>query len=124
MSTDAADARPAYQRVADELRHAIASAKYAPGDQLPTLAELAEQHGIAVMTVRESIKILVTEGLVVSRQGKGVFVLRTPTAEESPATGAEILTTLHNLEKTVQHLADRLSAVEAQLDASPPRPAE
>jgi len=124
MSTDAADARPAYQRVADELRHAIASGKYAPGDQLPTLAELAEQHGIAVMTVRESIKILVTEGLVVSRQGKGVFVLRTPTAEESPATGAEILTTLHNLEKTVQHLADRLSAVEAQLDASPPRPAE
>jgi DNA-binding GntR family transcriptional regulator len=124
MSTDAADARPAYQRVADELRQAIASGKYAPGDQLPTLAELAEQHGIAVMTVRESIKLLVAEGLVVSRQGKGVFVLRTPTAEESPASGAEVLTMLHQLEKTVERLADRLTAVEAQLDGSQPRQAE
>ena len=124
MSTDAADARPAYQRVADELRHAIASGKYAPGDQLPTLGELAEQHGIAVMTVRESIKLLVAESLVVSRQGKGVFVLRTPTAEESPVSGAEVLTMLHHLEKTVERLADRLTAVEAQLDGSPPRQAE
>jgi len=90
----------------------------------PPLSELAEQHGIAVMTARKSIKLLVAEGLVVSRQGKGVFVPRTPTAEESPASGAEVLTMLHQLEKTVERLADRLTAVEAQLDGSQPRQAE
>ena len=124
MSPDAADARPAYQRVADELRHAIASGKYAPGDQLPTLGELAEQHGIAVMTVRESIKLLVADGLVVSRQGKGVFVLRAPSDEEAPVSGAEVLTLLRHLEQTVDQLSDRLSAVEAQLDDAQPRQAE
>ncbi|GAA1332396.1 hypothetical protein GCM10009660_06830 [Catellatospora bangladeshensis] len=78
--------------------------------------ELAESHGIAVMTVRESIKLLAKEGLVVARQGKGVFVLRKPEAGEVPASGSQVITMLHQLERTVDHLSDRLTAVERRLD--------
>ncbi|ACU40159.1 GntR family transcriptional regulator [Actinosynnema mirum] len=116
MSTEAADSRPAYLRLADDLRRAIAAGDYKPGDQLPTMGELAKRAGIAVMTVREAIKMLTTEGLVISRQGKGVFVLRTPSAEEAPPAAADVLTTLHRLERAVDQIADRLAAVEERLD--------
>ncbi|RKT53064.1 winged helix-turn-helix domain-containing protein [Saccharothrix australiensis] len=116
METEAADGRPAYQQLADALRRAIAAGTYAPGDQLPTMSELAEKHGIAVMTVRESIKMLASEGLVIARQGKGVFVLRTPTPDQAPVSGAQVVTMLHQLERVVDQLSDRLAAVERRLD--------
>lgn len=126
MSADAADGRPAYQRLADELRKAIAAGVYRPGDQLPTMGELAESHGIAVMTVREAIKTLVGEQLVVTRQGKGVFVLRVPEPSELQVSGADVIMALRQLEGVVDQLAERLAAVEERLDHpgdAPPRPA-
>lgn len=123
MSTEAADGRPAYQRLADRLRQAIASGHYSVGDQLPTMGELAEREAISVMTVREAIKVLTSEGLVIPRQGKGVFVLRAPSSGDlSPVNDADVLTTLHRLEQAVDHLFDRLAAVEERLDqASAPQ---
>jgi DNA-binding transcriptional regulator YhcF (GntR family) len=71
------DPRPAYEQLADELRQAITTGEYEPGDRLPSTRELSESHGIAPMTVRNALKVLEDEQLVVARQGRGVFV-RTP----------------------------------------------
>ena len=111
MEMDPADPRPAYQRVADDLRHAIASGTYQPGDQLPTLAELTTRYSIAVMTARDAIRQLTAEGLVVSRQGKGAYVLRQPSAEES-ITLPELLDLLHQVSRSVDDLTDRMAVVE------------
>ncbi|MGH3549275.1 MAG: GntR family transcriptional regulator [Pseudonocardiaceae bacterium] len=111
---DQPDRRPAYQRVADDLRQAIAAGTYQPGDQLPTLAELTTRYTIAVMTARDAIRHLATEGLVVSRQGKGAYVLRQPTANES-ITVAELLDLLHQVSRSVDDLTDRMAAVEQTL---------
>lgn len=74
MSLDPDDPRPPYQQVANALRAAILTRKFQPGDKLPSGPQLATSYGVARMTVQQAIRILRDEGLIVSRQGSGVFV--------------------------------------------------
>ncbi len=74
MELDPDDSRAPYLQVAGLLRAAILTGRYAPGDKLPSGPELATQLGVARMTVQQAIRLLRSEGLVVSRQGSGVFV--------------------------------------------------
>lgn len=71
---DPDDPRPPYQQVANSVRAAILTRKFQPGEKLPSQAELATRYGVARMTVQQSLRILRDEGLIVSRQGSGVFV--------------------------------------------------
>ncbi len=45
-----------------------------PGDRLPTELELAEEFGVSRSTLREAMKFLRAENVVVIRQGSGTFV--------------------------------------------------
>lgn len=74
MALDSDDPRPPYQQVANALRAAILTRKFAPGDKLPSGPQLAERYGVARMTVQQAVRVLRDEGLIVSRQGSGVFV--------------------------------------------------
>lgn len=74
MTLDPDDPRPPYQQVANALRAAILTRKFAPGEKLPSQGELSTRYGVARMTVQQSLRILRDEGLIVSRQGSGVFV--------------------------------------------------
>lgn len=74
MSLDIDDPRPPYQQVAASLRAAILTRKVAPGDRLPSQAELSKRYGVARMTIQQALRILKDEGLVASRQGSGMFV--------------------------------------------------
>lgn len=74
VTLDPDDPRPPYQQVANALRAAILTRKFTPGDKLPSQGELAATYGVARMTVQQSLRILRDEGLIVSRQGSGVYV--------------------------------------------------
>jgi DNA-binding transcriptional regulator YhcF (GntR family) len=74
MALDPDDPRPPYQQVANALRAAILTRKLAPGEKLPSGSELASRYGVARMTIQQAIRVLRDEGLIVSRQGSGVFV--------------------------------------------------
>lgn len=74
MTLDPDDPRPPYQQVANALRAAILTRKFAPGDKLPSGSELAQRYGVARMTVQQAVRLLREEGLVVSRQGSGIYV--------------------------------------------------
>ncbi|MGO9298125.1 MAG: GntR family transcriptional regulator [Streptosporangiaceae bacterium] len=63
-----------HQQVANALRAAIPTRKLSPGEKLPSGNELAKRYGVARMTVQQAIRLLRDEGLIVSRQGSGVFV--------------------------------------------------
>lgn len=52
----------------------IGSGALAPGDRLPTEQQLAQAHGVSRTVVREAVHQLRSRGLLVSRQGSGVFV--------------------------------------------------
>lgn len=69
---------PAYRQMADRLRERIASGELAPGDRVPSEAELMETYSAARATVRQAIGVLRTEGLVVAEQGRGAFVRSRP----------------------------------------------
>lgn len=68
------DPRPASQQIANVLRAAILTRRFAPGQRLPSQNELADRYGVARETVKSALRILRDERLVVTRQGSGAFV--------------------------------------------------
>jgi GntR family transcriptional regulator len=68
-------AQAKYQQIADRLREQITSGELAPGDQLPSEPDLVRQYDSSRNTVRLAVALLTNQGLVVSRQGLGTFVL-------------------------------------------------
>jgi len=82
--------RDVYERLADELRQAIVSGQYRPGDRLPSTLELMARTGVANLTVRGAYRVLVEEGLVEPVAKRGFYVRRpnVMTWRMSPASGA------------------------------------
>ncbi|MET7768207.1 GntR family transcriptional regulator [Nocardia sp. NPDC005366] len=71
---DPDDPRPASQQIANILRAAILTRKFAPGERIPSGPQLVERFGVAKATAESAIRTLREEGLVVSRAGSGTFV--------------------------------------------------
>lgn len=61
-------------RLAAELRQRIDAGALQPGDRLPTELALAAQYAVSRTVVREAVSRLRSMGLLVARQGSGVFV--------------------------------------------------
>lgn len=62
------------QQLAEDLRERIRAHEWAAGGQLPTESELVVTYGVSRATVRQSIKDLEAQGLVVVRRGRGTFL--------------------------------------------------
>lgn len=58
----------------EELRQAIVTGTYQPGSQLPTEAELVAMLGVSRTVVREALRGLEEDGLIMRRHGVGTFV--------------------------------------------------
>ncbi|MFG3555178.1 winged helix-turn-helix domain-containing protein [Micromonospora sp. NPDC047557] len=67
-------AKPKWAQLADQIREQIASGELAPGDKLPSTAQLRAEHGVSAGVVRQAILVLQTQGLVEGVHGLGVFV--------------------------------------------------
>lgn len=68
-------AHPKYQAIAERLRAQISSGALEPGQRLPSEPDLAAAYDASRNTVRLAIALLINQGLVVSRQGLGTFVV-------------------------------------------------
>lgn len=66
--------RPLWQSIADSVAGEIRDRLLAPGDRLPTEADLARRFGVNRHTVRRAIASLQDYGLVRIEQGRGTFV--------------------------------------------------
>ncbi len=58
-----------YELVANQIQRAVHLGLLVPGDRLPAERALAQQLGVARMTVREAIRILAHEGRITVRRG-------------------------------------------------------
>ena len=67
-----------YKDIVDELRASILDGRLEAGERLPSENELAERYGTSRPTVRRALALLKAEGLVVTEQGRGVFVRPKP----------------------------------------------
>lgn len=99
MGSRIAKAEPLYAQAYDVLKRDVMSGRYSPGERL-TDAQLAEELGVSRTPVREAIRQLVREGLLVSEPNRGVSVFR-PSARDV----AEIYALRASLEGTAAALA-------------------
>jgi len=73
---DAHGRLPRYLQVASILRRRIRDGFWSLGDKIATLEQLEREFGVARVTVRQSIELLQSEGLLRSLQGRGTFVTK------------------------------------------------
>jgi integrase len=73
-------AQSPYEVLAANIRASIVSGALSPGDQLPTLAELAAEHHMAPNTAARAIAMLRDEGLLGVSRGRPAVVLGPPSA--------------------------------------------
>jgi len=68
------DPRPLYQQVKDQLRHRVAIGVLKPGDEIPSIRQLAADIRVSVITIKRAYLELELEGVIQTRQGRGSFV--------------------------------------------------
>lgn len=66
-----------YKQIAEEIKAQIEQGKLTQGQRLPTILLLAQENGVAEMTVRRAIDILKRQKLISAITGQGIFVNRT-----------------------------------------------
>jgi len=71
---DASDSTPLYLQLARQLGEAIRDGRCQPHEALPSERLLSETLGLSRVTTRKAIDQLVTQGLVVRRQGSGNYI--------------------------------------------------
>ena len=95
MSVEEAVRAPAYQMLADDLRAQITSGQLRPGERLPTEPQLCQRSGVSRSTVREALRLLASQHLIVTTRGVtgGSFVAhpRPDQIADSLATGVQLL---------------------------------
>jgi GntR family transcriptional regulator len=71
---DLASPTPAYRQIANAVRAMLVSGAFKPGDQLPTVRELAMDLGVHHNTIAEAYRVLFDEGWLDMRRRHGVTV--------------------------------------------------
>ncbi|MET8340270.1 GntR family transcriptional regulator [Streptosporangium canum] len=67
-----------YRELADILRAGIQQGDYPQGSTLPKQEQIAQEHGINIKTVRQTIRLLEAEGLVTPVRRRGTVVRERP----------------------------------------------
>ncbi|WP_026874750.1 winged helix-turn-helix domain-containing protein [Jiangella gansuensis] len=102
---------PAFRQLAADLRARIAAGELSPGSQLPSMAQLREQHRVSSTVVRDALNELRRDGLIVGRQGKGVFVADDVSGADRRPDDTQVR--LDRLEEAVRTLTERVNDLAA-----------
>src|ERR1700761_783151 len=70
-----------YTDILEKIREDIRTGRYAPGQRLPSEAELVRRYGASRMTVFRAMHELQTMGLIVRRVGSGSFVAQSSSSK-------------------------------------------
>lgn len=84
VSIDPRDATPIYAQLERGLRAAIAAGRLRPGDQLPTVRQLAVELQINANTVARVYGELERADVLETRRGVGSFIAATPSQARPP----------------------------------------
>jgi GntR family transcriptional regulator len=84
ISIDSQDATPIYAQLERALRAAIATGRMQPGDQLPTVRQLAVELRVNANTVARVYAELERAGVIETRRGVGSFISATPAEARPP----------------------------------------
>jgi GntR family transcriptional regulator len=106
---------PFYRQIVDQIRYAIASRQLLPGEQLPTIRDLAVQLEINPNTARKAYSELEILGVLDTQQGTGTFVaerkIEIAEAEKDRMLGQicdELVARGHQYNLTLEQIVDHL----------------
>jgi GntR family transcriptional regulator len=72
---------PIYRQLLEQVRRLVASGRLAPGDELPSVRELAVEHAVNPMTISKAYALLEAEGLLARNRGKPMTVAAQPRSQ-------------------------------------------
>ena len=107
---------PLYHQIQHLLRYRIHNGQYRPGTQIPSEHELSAELGVSRVTLREALRELVREDLLVKIQGKGTFVHSNPPTRLAPVRYTGFL-------EELQERVRKLRVTEAEI-AQVPAPSD
>jgi GntR family transcriptional regulator len=97
---------PRYQELADLLQREIETETYPVGTRMPTELELCNRFGVSRFTVREALRRLIDNGMVLRRQGSGTIVVsKNPTMM--------FIQKLNSIEELLQYSIDTVLKVKS-----------
>lgn len=85
---------PLYYQLYRLLLDKLENGEWKPGDLIPSEKELSEQHGLSRITIRQTLQLLVTDGLLHRERGRGTFVAA-PKVQRGPEGTSGITGYLH-----------------------------
>ncbi len=74
LRIDADSSIPLYTQIVEQIKDLIAVGEFKPGQQLPTVRQLASDLRINFNTVARAYSLLDQEGLISTQRGRGTFV--------------------------------------------------
>ncbi|MBM4430527.1 MAG: GntR family transcriptional regulator, partial [Chloroflexi bacterium] len=99
---------PIYHQLEMLIREQIRSGLWRPGDRIPTEKQLCQMYGISRSPVRQALKTLEDEGVLLRRRGAGTFV-SDHNSHDSPIRSAA--TSIQTMILEVSHWAGVLQQV-------------
>lgn len=89
---------PIYTQIVDRIRHLVATGALKPGEQIPTIRQLAVDLRVDPNTVARAYTILDNEGVISSQQGRGTYIAEHPDQDRLAKFRAE------QLRQTLAHI--------------------
>lgn len=81
IQVDLTDHVPIYIQLMNRIKHMIATGELHPGDQLPTVRQLAADLRVNFNTVARAYRLLDEESIISTQHGRGTYILE-PASEE------------------------------------------
>ena len=82
---------PIYVQLVERVKHLVATGTLQPGDQLPTVRQLAAELRVNFNTVARAYRLLDEAGVISTQQGRGTYVLEVPPPEEAGRLRRQVL---------------------------------
>lgn len=113
---------PFYRQIVDQVAQLIRSGQLAPGEQLPSVRDLAGELLVSLITTRRAYADLEHAGLITRKQGQGTFVAETVEKASFEQAVASARTQIREAVGTARRLGlkdrDIRNLVEESLDRS------
>jgi GntR family transcriptional regulator len=81
LKLDFRSTAPVYEQITDQIQRLVTTGELKPGDQLPTVRQLATELRINFNTVARAYRMLDEAGLISTQRGRGTYIWEKPTEE-------------------------------------------
>ena len=97
-------AEPIYRQLVEQVRRLVASGQLAPGDEMPSVREIAQALALNPMTVSKAYGLLEMDGVLARRRGLGMIVADPAGAGKPAERAARLRPTLERAAREAREL--------------------